>query len=44
MVSERAGELHFSSIVVNTHIDTILRWMDEGEDLGKETGNSLETR
>ena len=38
MVSERASRLHFSSIVVDTHSDSISRAVDDGEDLGQETG------
>ena len=38
MVSERASRLHFSSIVVDTHSDSISRAVDGGEDLGRETG------
>ena len=38
MVSERARELHFSSIVVDTHSDSFGRAVDRGEDLGTETG------
>lgn len=38
MVSERASRLHHSSIVVDTHSDSPGRMVDEGEDLGQETG------
>ena len=38
MVSERARELHFSSIVVDTHSDSFGRAVDDGEDLGLDTG------
>ncbi len=38
MVSERARELHFSSIVVDTHSDSFGRAVDHGEDLGLDTG------
>ena len=37
-ISERARELHFSSLVVDTHADTISRAVDSGEDLGTDTG------
>ena len=37
-ISERARELHFSSLVVDTHADTISRAVDGGEDLGTDTG------
>ncbi len=36
--SKRALDLHFSSLVVDTHADTISRYVDDGEDLGTETG------
>ena len=36
--SQRARDLHFSSLVVDTHADTISRMVDDGEDLGTETG------
>ena len=38
MVSERARKLHFSSIVVDTHSDSLARAVDDGEDLGRATG------
>ena len=38
MVSEQARELHFSSIVVDTHSDSFGRAVDGGEDLGLDTG------
>ena len=36
--SQRALDLHFSSLVVDTHADTISRYVDDGEDLAAETG------
>ncbi len=36
MVSERARDLHFSSIVVDTHADNLAWALDEGEDLGDD--------
>ena len=38
MVSERATKLHFSSLVFDTHSDSLARAVDDGEDLGTETG------
>ena len=38
MVSERASKIHFSSIVVDTHSDSLARPVRHGEDLGQETG------
>ncbi|MDA1348156.1 MAG: dipeptidase [Chloroflexi bacterium] len=38
MVSERASKLHFSSLVFDTHSDSLARAVDDGEDLGTETG------
>ena len=38
MVSERASKLHFSSLVFDTHSDSLARAVDGGEDLGTETG------
>ena len=38
MISERARTLHHSSVVVDTHADSIGRAVDDGEDLGQETG------
>ena len=38
MVSERASNLHFSSLVFDTHSDSLARALDAGEDLGTETG------
>ena len=37
MISERASRLHYSSIIVDTHSDSIDRTVDHGEDLGRET-------
>lgn len=37
MVSERASKLHFSSIVVDTHSDSLGWTVDLGEDLGVDT-------
>jgi membrane dipeptidase len=37
-LDERARRLHFDSIVVDGHADTISRFLDDGEDLGAETG------
>ena len=39
MISERASKLHFSSIVVDTHSDSLGRVVQSGEDLGQETGS-----
>ena len=36
--SKQAVDLHFSSLVVDTHADSISRYVDDGEDLGTETG------
>ena len=33
MISERARDLHFSSVVVDTHSDSLVWMIDEGEDL-----------
>ena len=38
MVNDRSRKLHFSSIVVDTHSDSLGRAVDDGEDLGRETG------
>ena len=38
MISERASKLHFSSIVVDTHSDSLARPVRHGEDLSQETG------
>ncbi len=38
MVSERASKLHFSSLIVDTHSDSLGRAVDDGDDLGTETG------
>ncbi len=38
MLSRQAKSLHFSSIVVDCHADSIEREVDKGEDLGKATG------
>ncbi len=37
MISERASKLHFSSIVVDTHSDSLGRVVRSGEDIGQET-------
>jgi len=37
-ISERARKLHFSSLVVDTHCDSISREVDDGHDLGTDTG------
>lgn len=39
MLSRQAKSLHFSSIVVDCHADSIEREVDKGEDLGQATGN-----
>ena len=39
MISDRANKLHFSSIVVDAHCDSITRTMDHQEDLSNETFN-----
>ena len=36
MVSQRARDLHFSSIVVDTHSDSLVWTLDEGEDLAED--------
>ena len=38
MVSDRASKLHFSSLIVDTHSDSLGRAVDDGDDLGAETG------
>ena len=38
MTSDAALRLHMESIVVDGHADTIARFLDDGEDLGAETG------
>ena len=38
-VSDEARRIHASSIVIDTHVDTVVRWIDLEEDLGVETGN-----
>ena len=38
MISDKASKLHFSSIVVDTHSDSLGRVVQSGEDLGQETG------
>ncbi|MBI4311355.1 MAG: membrane dipeptidase [Chloroflexi bacterium] len=38
MLSQRARDLHFSSIVVDCHADSIERVVDKGEDIGQATG------
>ena len=38
MTTEHARELHFSSIVVDTHSDSLGRTVDNGDDLGTDTG------
>ena len=38
MIGERASNLHFSSLVFDTHSDSLARAVDDGEDLGTETG------
>ena len=37
-ISQRARDLHFSSLVVDTHADTISRLTDDGDDLATATG------
>ena len=37
-LSQRARDLHFSSLVVDTHSDTIMRMTDDGDDLATATG------
>ena len=39
MLSQRARELHFSSIVVDTHSDSLVWTLDEGEDLADDLAN-----
>lgn len=38
-ISDEARRLHDSAIVIDTHVDTVVRWIDLDEDLGTETGN-----
>ncbi len=38
MISEQASRLHFSSLIFDTHSDSLARAIDDGEDLGVETG------
>ncbi|MBI2171311.1 MAG: membrane dipeptidase [Chloroflexi bacterium] len=38
MLSQRARDVHFSSIVVDCHADSIERVIDKGEDIGMATG------
>jgi membrane dipeptidase len=38
LTTEHARELHFSSIVVDTHSDSLARTVDDGDDLGTVTG------
>jgi membrane dipeptidase len=38
MIAERARSLHAEAVVVDGHADTISRFLDDGEDLGVETG------
>jgi membrane dipeptidase len=38
MILERARTLHAEAVVVDGHADTISRFLDDGEDLGGETG------
>ena len=38
MLADRARALHAEAIVVDGHADTISRFLDDGEDLGLETG------
>lgn len=38
MVNDRASDLHFSSLVFDTHSDSFARTVDDGVDLGSETG------
>jgi len=33
-VSREARRIHASSIVIDTHVDTVVRWIDLDEDLG----------
>lgn len=37
-LADEAQRIHFSSIVIDTHVDTVVRWIDLDEDLGTETG------
>jgi membrane dipeptidase len=37
-ISERARQLHFSSVVIDTHDDTTQRFLDPGFDLGARNG------
>ena len=38
-IAERAGKIHFSSIVVDTHDDTTQRFLSGGFDLGKRNSD-----
>ena len=33
-ISDAARRLHDSAIVIDTHVDTVVRWLDLDEDLG----------
>ena len=36
--AEEAQRIHFSSIVIDTHVDTVVRWIDLHEDLVTAAG------
>ena len=38
MISGHARDLHFSSTIVDTHSDSLARTVDDGDDLGTDTG------
>ena len=38
MISDHARRLHFSSTIVDTHSDSLARTVDDGDDLGADTG------
>ncbi len=38
-ISDEARRIHDSAIVIDTHVDTVVRWLDLDEDLGVATGN-----
>ena len=38
-LTDRTRRIHDTSIVIDTHVDTVIRWLDLGEDLGDRVGN-----
>ena len=39
-ISDEARRIHTSSIVIDAHVDTVVRWVHLDEDLGVETGSA----